>query len=41
MSFGEFNGGDEATIGKLILFLVLLITVGLILWFFGPESSEV
>ena len=41
MSFGEYNGGDEATLVKAIIFLVLLgIGFGLI-WLLGPETTEV
>ena len=41
MSFGEFNGGDEATIGKLIIFLTLITTFFILFWLLGPESSEI
>ena len=41
MSLGEYNGGDEATWVKAIIFLVLLgIGFGLI-WLFGPETKEI
>ena len=41
MSFGEYNGGDEATWGKFIIFLVLIITLLILFWLFGPESREI
>jgi|TARA_R100001591_G_scaffold96493_1_gene102370 hypothetical protein len=41
MSFGEYNGGDEATLVKAIIFLVLLgVGFGLI-WLFGLETKEI
>tara|TARA_R100001510_G_C7643440_1_gene200950 strand:+ start:670 stop:813 length:144 start_codon:yes stop_codon:yes gene_type:complete len=41
MSLGEYNGGDEATWVKAIIFLVLLgIGFGLI-WLLGPETKEI
>ena len=41
MSFGEYNGGDEATLVKAIIFLVLLGVGFGLLWLFGPESKEI
>jgi len=41
MSFGEYNGGDEATWVKAIIFFILLgVAFGLI-WLFGPENIGV
>ena len=39
MSLGEFNGGDEATWGKVIIFFTIIGLSLLFIWLFGPEAD--
>tara|TARA_B100000963_G_C22560060_1_gene640895 strand:+ start:593 stop:739 length:147 start_codon:yes stop_codon:yes gene_type:complete len=39
MSLGEFNGGDEATWGKVIIFFIIIGLSFLLIWLFGPETD--
>ena len=39
MGWQEYNGGDDTSIVHLVLLFIIFI--GMIIFFFGPETTEV